>query len=92
MNDDSVTWTSNSLWPALDSNGLPTWIRADLRAMPEWAGKSDYRSRRPMVTKVPVRSAERSGAAVTPNRRADRGRTAAVLAAVVVVLVVWRRL
>lgn len=72
---------STPFWPRLDDNGLPSWVRADLRAMPDWQGKSDYRSRRPMVSKVPVRPAGRTGAAVTPIRRADRGRTVLAVAA-----------
>lgn len=81
-------------WPQLDrDSGLPTWIRADLRAMPtdNWAGRNDLRTRRPLaVRKVPVRPAGRPGAAGHPTAGQCRGRTA-LAALLVVALVVWWR-
>lgn len=81
-----------TVFPTLDANGLPSWIRADLRAMPtdNWAGRNDLRTRRPLaVRNIPVRPAGRPGAAGHPTAVPSRGRTAAAVA--VVLLVVWWR-
>lgn len=82
-----------NLWPYVSTTtGLPSWVRADLRAMPtEWAGKTDLRTRRPMVNKVPVRPAGRTGAGHGCPPPVT-GRTAAAVVLAVAVVVVWRRL
>lgn len=69
-----------TVFPTLDSNGLPGWVRADLRAMPDWQ-KTDFRCRRPMVGKVC--SAGRVGGHPT---------TVALAVVAVLLAVVWWRL
>lgn len=78
-----------TIFPTLDPvSGLPTWIRADLRALPESWTKTDFRTRRPMIP-----ASADVGAPGRPTAGRTRGRTAATLAVLAVVaVVVWWRL
>lgn len=87
------------IYPTLGANGLPTFVgfdhatggeRADLRAMPDWAGRSDFRTRRPVVAvrTIPACSAEHTGAGRWCPPPAT-GRTLTTAAVLLVAAAVW---